>query len=370
MIDTGENGQINDSAFPEGPDIFGLYKAAENIRDVFAPLVGTSPSNEVLIQAEMSVRDGFKTIYLSLFSMAIAELKVRSRTSGGFFLSSVSYEFEEIAHITAEAPYSTRGRDKFLRMTELILGFFQGDDEKKAKDLFNYLRGVTNKNLSQVLKKISRSEKKLLHYVHTAVTRHIASSPRYKRRGDIITDLEAIESSSLRQATIFEIVAACTPLLQGSESPGRLVDMILDDILGKKEYACHLYISTIRISVFELIKSRFIHQPSEITKIDPMQEYLQKEMLGLGLEAMKETVRSYGWKEGGSALYREEYRKAGWDILEEIIVHGRKIPHHEALSRHIPECGENVYRTTHKGSFQNFWKVLWDTFLKKIRADI
>ena len=59
-----------------------------------------------------------------------------------------------------------------------------------------------------------------------------------------------------------------------------------------------------------------------------------------------------------------------FDMLEEIIVHGRKIPHIEALGRHIDDLDENAYRATHKGSFQNFWKSLWEDFLKKIRADI
>jgi hypothetical protein len=57
-------------------------------------------------------------------------------------------------------------------------------------------------------------------------------------------------------------------------------------------------------------------------------------------------------------------------MLEEIIVQGRKLQHHEALGRHIDGCGAEEYGRAHKGSFQNFWKVLWDNFIKKIRADI
>jgi hypothetical protein len=146
--------------------------------------------------------------------------------------------------------------------------------------------------------------------------------------------------------------------------------MIFNELLRKKDFARHLHISTLRRGVFELIKSRFILQPREISEIDPMQEYLQKEMLGLAREALNETVATYHWRAGGSREFMAEYKKAGWDILEEIIVHGSKIPHEEALGRHIAGCDENAYRTTHKGSFQNFWKVLWDNFLKKIRADI
>ena len=370
MADTDNNGHITESGFPGDNELDHLYKAAGNIRKVFAPLSGTSPSKEVLIQAELSVRDDIKTIYINLFAMVVAELEVRSRSSRWFFLSSVSYEFEEIAHVTAETPYSKRSRDDFLEITDLILRFFSGDGEKGKKDLFYYLRGVTEKNLSQILKKISRSEKKLLHYVFTAVTRHIASSPRYRRSASIVTDLEALGPATLRQATIFEIVGACASLLQGTEKPARLVDMIFDELLVRKEFACHLHISTLRIAVFDLIKSRFISPPKEATHIDPMQEYLQMELLGLADESLRETSGAYGWRRGGSAENREAYLKAGRDILEEIIVHGTKIPHHEALGRHIPDCDETVYETTHKGSFQNFWKVLWDNFLKKIRADI
>ena len=119
-----------------------------------------------------------------------------------------------------------------------------------------------------------------------------------------------------------------------------------------------------------MLKSRFIQQRRETTKIDPMQEYLQKEMLLLAREALDETSATYGWRAGGSAEYREAYERAGWDLLEEIIVHGSRTRQHEALGRHIAGCSADMYREKFMGSFQNFWKVLWDNFLKKIRADI
>jgi hypothetical protein len=370
VADTKENDSISDPDFPEDTKMAPLFEAAENIRDMFRPLAGTSPPNEVMAHAENSVRDDFKAVYCSLFAMAVAELEVRSRSAEGYFLSSVSYEFEEIAHIAAETPYSKRSRDNFLEITDLILRFFSEEANRTQEDLFLYLRGVTGKNLRQIQKKISSSEKKLLHYVYTAVTRHITYTPRYRRRGDIVTDLEGLESSSLRQVTIFEIVGICAPALRGKERPGELVEMIFNELLRKKDFARHVHISTLRLGVFELIKSRFISQPREITEIDPMQEYLQKEMLLLAGEALNETVATYHWRAEGSGEFMAEYKKAGRDILEEIIVHGSKIPHEEALGRHIAGCDENAYRTTHKGSFQNFWKVLWDNFLKKIRADI
>jgi hypothetical protein len=232
-----------------------------------------------------------------------------------------------------------------------------------------FLRGVTRKNLGQALKRISRSEKRLLHFVYTAVIKHVASSPRYKRRGDIVTDNSAPSQSTLRQATIFEITAACAPLLCGSEKPWELVDLVFDELCRKKDFACHLHISTLRMAVFELIKNRFISRARDTSGTDPMQEYLQKENLALAREALSETAASYGWREGGSASFRKEYGRAGWDILEEIIVGGKKISNLEALGRHIAGLDENTYRTTHKGSFQNFWKSLWERFLKKIRAD-
>jgi hypothetical protein len=197
----------------------------------------------------------------------------------------------------------------------------------------------------------------------------VAASPRYRRSGDIVTDLEAHDTATLRQATIFEVVGTCAPILRSGEKPGELVEMIFDRLRVNKEFAHHLHISTLRMSVFELLKSRFISRPKESTEIDPMQEYLQKELLDLAREALEETSSSYGWREGCSALYREEYSRAGWDILEEIIVRGEKISHADALGRHVPGCDEKTYRTAHKGSFQNFWKMLWKNFLRKIRAD-
>ncbi len=361
---------MNESMTFEGVDLDRLYEASENIRDIFAPLAGASPPDEMIDRTEKSVSRDIRTIYLHLFAMAVAELEVKSRSSAWFFLSTVSYEFEEIAHITAETPYSTRGEDNFLEITNLILRFFSGDNKTEKRDLFFFLKGITEVNLSQILKKISRSEKKVLHYIFSAVTRHIRTSPRFERRGSNAIDLEALEPSPRRQATADEIVASCAPLLQGSETPGRAVDLIFDNLSAGNRYASHLHISTLRTAAYELIRSRFIQPHSEITRNDPMQEYLQKEMLRHAEEALAETAGSYGWRKDGSAECREAYEKGGWDMLEEIIVHGRKIPHHEALGRQIEGCDTEIYRKRHMGSFQNFWKALWENFLKKIRADI
>jgi hypothetical protein len=182
---------------------------------------------------------------------------------------------------------------------------------------------------------------------------------------------EALEYiDAWRQATEEEIVAGCAPLLRGSDKPGRVVGTIFDWLLGMDKYGSGLHISVLRNAVFEMISTRFIPSGKDSTRIDPMQEYLQKEMLLLAREALEETMVTYGWRKGGSAEFRDEYERAGWDMLEESIVHGKKPRHHEALGRHIRGCDVETYRKTHMGSFQNFWKALWDTFLKKIRADI
>lgn len=370
VTDTEDNGRLSESRILEGAGLDSLFRAAENIRDAFSPLAGTVPADEIIDATELSVRRDIKTVYLSLFGMAVAELEMKSKSSAWFFLSSVSYEFDEIAHITAEIPYSTRGEDDFLEVTNLILRFFSGDGRMEKRDLFFFLRGISEVNLSHILKEISRTEKRLLHYVFTAVSRHIAADPRYIRNGNILTDRESMEKPAGQQATVEDIVDGCAPLLQGSERPGRIVGMIFDWLLGKDRYGSSLHTATLRTSVFELIRTRFIPPQSETTRIDPMQEYLQKEMLQLAREALEETTATYGWRKGGSAVYREAYERAGHDMLEEIIVHGRKIRHHEALGRHVGGCDVDTYRERHMGSFQNFWKVLWNNFLKKIRADI
>ncbi len=346
-----------------------LFEAAENIRNVFGPLQGTHLSNAAIDMAELSAREDLKAIYLNMFALADAELKSKSNSSSHFFLSTISYEFEEIAHSAAEIPFSKRNENNFLEITELILRFFSTEGKTK-KDLFYYLRGITSVNLRQKLDEISKAEKKLLSFVHTAVTRHIKADPRYRRNINTVTDLEALEKSTWRQATEEEIVAGCAPLLRGSDKPGRVVGIIFDWLLGMDKYGSGLHISVLRNAVFEMISTRFIPSSKDSTRIDPMQEYLQKEMLLLAREALEETMVTYGWRKGGSAEFRDEYERAGWDMLEESIVHGKKPRHHEALGRHIKGCDVETYRKKHMGSFQNFWKALWDTFLKKIRADI
>lgn len=360
---------MNEPPIFERVDLDQLFRAAENIRNVFDPLKSTLLSNAAIDMAELSVREDLKVIYLNLFAMVTAELVTRSRSSSHFFLSTISYEFDEIAHTTAEIPFSKRNENNCLELTDLLLRFFSTEGKTK-KDLFYYLRGISRVNLREKLDEISETDKKLLNFVHTAVTRHIKADPRYRRNINIITDVQALEKSTWRQATQDEIVAGCAPLLRGSEKPGRVVGLIFDWLLGMDKYGSCLHISILRSSVFELINSRFIPPRKESTKIDPMQEYLQKEILLLAREALEETMVTYGWRKGGSAEFRDEYEMAGWDMLEESIVQGRKPQHHEALGRHIRGCDVETYRKIHRGSFQNFWKALWDTFLKKIRADI
>ena len=141
------------------------YEAAENIRDVFSPLAGTELSDAGIDAAELSVRADIRAVYLALFGMAVAELEMKSKASAWYFLSTVSYEFDEIAHITAETPYSTRGEDNFLEITNLILRFFSGEGKTEKRDLFFFLRGISSVNLSHTIKEISRTEKRLMHYI-------------------------------------------------------------------------------------------------------------------------------------------------------------------------------------------------------------
>ena len=77
-------------------------------------------------------------------------------------------------------------------------------------------------------------------------------------------------------------------------------------------------------------------------------------------EAVEEALSSYGWREGGSAEFRELYAKAVRDILEEMIIHGRKPSFPEVFRRCPGEGGDIEYRKKHRGSFQNFWKILWE----------
>jgi hypothetical protein len=347
-----------------------LYEAAEEIRDLFLPFAGMSPSLEEIERAEKAGREGLRTIYLHLFAMASAELEVKSRSSGWYFLSTVSYEFEEISHIAAEIPFSSRDDRGCLEITNLILRFFSNEDLADKAGIFYYLKGITGINLSRILKEIARSEKRALHYVFSAVTRHVGSKARYGRRGNLVTDLEAPDLQAGREATTEEIVGACGHLAKGSETPGAMVDAIFDYLDGVDRYPSRLQISTLRTSVYGLIRSRFDLPGMETSNSDPMQEYVQKEMLRLAREAVDETLDQYNWREGGSAALRVSFGKAGTDILEELIIHGRKMPHHEALGRYIDGCDVEVYRGKYRGSFQNFWKSLWEDFLRKIRADL
>ena len=362
---------MTESFLKDSTELSQLYRAAERIDSAFKPLAGLSLSDEEIDDAESLANKDIRIVYQHLFALAVAELKIRSRSSDWFFLNTVSYEFDEIAHLIAASPFSRREDTGFLELTGLIMRFFHNKKTLGKENFFYYLKGITGNNFNQVIKQISRSEKKLYHYVYTAVTRHIRKSPRYERTGDTITDMKTRETgSSWREASIEEVIEKCSSGLNSSKTPGSIVDMIFDIISRDGRFSSRLHISTLRSATFELIKSRFTSPAMKITHFDPMQEYIQSDMLLLADEALAETISSYGWRNGGSADFREVYEKVGRDLLVETIMDGERSPVHEIFSMYLKDNSDDEYREKHRGSFQNFWNVLWNNFLKKIRADL
>ena len=351
-----------------------LFTAAKRINDIFCPLVGADPTEKEVAALERKAREEINTVYIHLFALSEAELRLRAGGEMGFFLESVSYEFSEIAHEVAETHFSERTKEGFFRIVGKIIDFFSQQeapgDEDPADELFFFLRGITSRNISNVIARISRSEKKLLHYIYTSITKHIKISERYSRNGDLVTDLKAPPpSKSTRASSSEEIVAICSNKARGGDRPGVLIDLIFDCLEKDSRFISIVKIQTLRSAVFELLKTGHIPDIRKSTKTNPLQDFLQKEMLTLANEAVEETLSSYGWREGGSAEFRELYAKAVRDILEEMIIHGRKPPFPEVFRRCLGEGGDIEYRKKHRGSFQNFWKLLWENFLKKFRAD-
>jgi len=171
-----------------------------------------------------------------------------------------------------------------------------------------------------------------------------------------------------REASVEEIVSLCSGDVGGSDTPGRIVDIIFERLAGHPRFSPSLGINTLRHAVFTLIKSRFVPAPGGSPEIDPMEEYYRAEMLRLGEITLSETVGSYGWREGGSGEFRELFEKTARDLLSEAIISGTMPPFHEAIGRYQPDYTREKYEKTHKGSFQSFWNVLRKNFLKIIRA--
>ncbi|MCK4538901.1 MAG: hypothetical protein KAV42_08920 [Candidatus Krumholzibacteria bacterium] len=351
-----------------------LFAAARRINDTFCPLAGTDPTEEEVAALEREAREEINTVYIHLFALSEAELRVLAGGEMGFFFDSVSYEFSEIAHEVAETHFSERTKEGFFRVVGKIIDFFSTrespGDESTADELFFFLRGMTSRNISNVIARISRSEKKLLHYIYTTITKHIRNSERYDREGDSITDLKATPpGKTARLASSEELVSICSNQARGGDRPGILVDLTFDCIEKDSRFISTVKIQALRSAIFELLRGSHIPDIRKSTKSDPLHDFLQKEMLKLAGESVEEALSSYGWREGGSAEFRELYAKAVRDILEEMIVHGRKPPFPEVFKRHLGEGGDVEYREKHRGSFQNFWKILWENFLKKFRAD-
>lgn len=362
-----------------------LFTAAKNIHSSFILPGGRSFAGAEITALESSLESDLKTVFLHLYAMTIADLRIRSDRDGLFFLRTVSWDFEDIAWEAAEIPFESRCGSGLLDVVDLIARFFSRETEQTREGLFLHLKSVASTNLTQMIKRIYRLENRPMHYVYSAVTRHVTADEDYSRDGSAVrrTDKPGDRSGAegmlapdggpgaavlRREATVEEIVSLCSGDVGGSDTPGRIVDIVFGRLADHPRFCSSLGINTLRHAVFTLIKSRFVPAPGGTPETDPMEEYYRAEMLRLGEITLTETVESYGWREGGSGEFRELFEKTARDLLSEAIISGTMPPFHEAIARYEEDYTRDKYEKTHKGSFQSFWNVLRKNFLKIIRA--
>lgn len=358
-----------------------LFAAAKNIHSSFnAP--GDRPFAGTELEAlENSLESDLKTVFLHLYALTKADLRIRSDRDGLFFLRTVSWDFDDIAWEAAEIPFESRCENGFLEVVDLIARFFFRETEPTREDLFLHLKSVASTNLTQMIKRIYRLENRPMHYVYTAVTRHVTAGEAYSRDGNTVrrAGMAGADGSPAldggpgaailrREATVDEIVSLCSGDVGGSDTPGRIVDIVFGRLAAHPRFSPSLGFNTLRHAVFTLIKSRFVPAPGGTPETDPMEEYYRAEMLRLGEVTLAETVESYGWREGGSGEFRELFEKTARDLLSEAIISGTMPPFHEAIGRYQVDYTREKYEKTHKGSFQSFWNVVRTNFLKIIRA--
>ena len=355
-------------------EINELYIAMERIQRVFSPLAETACSAEI-DEAELEARGAFRILYRHLHALATADLLVRLSRPEGFALGIVTFELDEMAHMSAEMPFMMRAENGLLEIARLAERFFSGGPVEGTAAMnpqeacFYFLKGVTANNVNQVIKRVWQSENPVRHYIMIAVNRHIASSDRYERSGELVIDRAAPPAGGTsREAIPEEAAALAAPVVTSADTPGTIVDRIFDHLRESPRFRPVLHISSVRSAVFELLRAR--HTPSlpDSAGTDPLQEYLLSELLGLAEEALEETVTQYRWGDQAPDQ-RAAFRSAGRDYLEEILRHGETAPRHEILGRYITGCDVDTYRKSYMGSFQHFLGVLWRRFIKKFRAE-
>lgn len=358
----------------EDAEIRELYGALERIQRIFAPLAG-SAGGAGIDAAEIEARGAFHVLYRHLHALATADLLVRLSRPEGFVLGIVAFELDEMAHMSAEMPFMRRAENGLLEIAGLAARFFSGGPVDGTAAMspreacFHFLRGVTANNVSQVIKRAWKTENPVRHYVMIAVSRHLASSPRYARRGELVIDRGAPDpGADRREATPEEAVAITSSDVTAADAPGAIVDLIFDSLSRSRRFRPSLRISSLRSAVFELLRSR--HTPAAAVSggSDPLQEYLLTELLGNAREALEETRARYRWGDHSPEL-REAFCRAGWDYLEEILRYGEAAFRHELLGKYVTDCDADTYKKKYAGSFQHFLGVLWENFMKKFRAE-
>ncbi|MDD3642998.1 MAG: hypothetical protein PHQ19_06020 [Candidatus Krumholzibacteria bacterium] len=359
---------------PEEAELNELFGAMERLHRIFAPLA--APAGPAAIDdAEREARGAFRILYRHMHALATADLLVRLSRPEGFILGIVTYELDEMAHMSAEMPFMKRAENGLLEIAGLAGRFFSGGPVEgiaamnQREACFYFLKGVTANNVSQVIKRIWKSENPVRHYVMISVNRHSASSRRYERSGELVVDGRAPKGEAdRREATPEEAAAVAVADVTAADTPGMIVDMIFDRLRASRRFRPSLRVPSLRMAVFELLRSRHTPASAVASGTDPLQEYLLTELLGTARAALEETMNRYRWGDHPPDL-REAFRRAGWEYLEEILRYGEAAPRHELLGRHVIDCDTTTYRNRYMGSFQHFLGVLWENFMKYFRAE-
>ena len=357
-----------------GEEIAEMFAAMERIQRIFAPLAESAAPPEI-DAAELEARGAFRILYRHMHALATADLLVRLSRPEGFVLGVVTFELDVMAHMSAEMPFMKRSGNGLLEVTGLVERFFSGGSidgtaaMNRQEACFYFLKGITENNVSQVIKRVWQTENPVRHYVMIAVNRHVAASGRYERRGELVMDREAPGGQAdLREATPEEVVLLTRAVVKATDTPGMIVDLVFDGLRESGRFRSALRNPSLRSAVFDLLRARHTPPDAGTAGTDPLQEYLLSELIGLAREALAETVAGYRWGDHTDAL-RESFARAGWDYLEEILRHGEAAPRHEILGRYVTDCDRETYRTKYMGSFQHFIGVLWANFMKKFRAE-
>lgn len=346
-----------------------LYEVSSKILGGFPLSSGKKMPPEEIASREKGLRDEFNTLCAHLLSMAVAEIRVKGLHEKSHDPETDKVTINDAACIAVSFLFYRRKQSGLPEVIEIIRSLFRRNPEAGPVDLFNYLSAAVARNLSQSAKQKARFDNPWYYCVARCVDFHVRSRPRYEIEGKSVVDLEAEKPTHQSQSpSSEEAISLCNRVSPLPKKPGPAIDLIFDCLRESDAYDVRIHRQELYLAIYKLMTPHMTAEYPRTNILTPEDTHLLSSMQIEAYDLLGEMEESYNWRKIQDGMHRAAYLNAGEDILMDLLYFGeRRNSHSEYLSAYLDGFAIENWRE-HKGSFQNFVKVLEKKWSEKLRA--